>query len=354
MLDSRDEIDQVTVYTFDGKGQTHQNNVLVRRYRSPSIFSFEVLNTYAYFKLKSKLVQDEIDVIHSYNMRLHPIVGHLSETLGIPSVATLNSYAFIPFSKLDIPVNNLLDWYKRISWTTSGRILRNRMCHVDVFIAISSAVGEIYRRAIFSDQRIEVVPNMCEPHLFDTGSSSDSVKIPENRMFDILYVGSLRETKGVEYLIRAITYLPDEYQVTIAGGGSNESELRQLADQFGVADRVTFMGHVPHDRIEELYAEADLFVHPGIWPEPFGRTILEAMQFGLPVVATNIGGPAEVIPQDRCLCTPRDPEDLAETIRDIQPDTDRLGRENRRYVHKNYSPSVVAPQIIEVYKSICK
>lgn len=67
-----------------------------------------------------------------------------------------------------------------------------------------------------------------------------------------------------------------------------------------MSGQVALLGYVDHEQIKTLYAEADLFVHPGIWPEPFGRTILEAMQMGLAVVATNVGGPAEVIPQKEC------------------------------------------------------
>jgi glycosyltransferase involved in cell wall biosynthesis len=78
------------------------------------------------------------------------------------------------------------------------------------------------------------------------------------------------------------------------------------------------------------------------------------MQFGLPVVATNIGGPAEVIPQERCLCEPENPVDLAETIEDIYPDRNELGEQNRQCVNEHYSPEVVVPQIIELYEQVSK
>ncbi len=351
MLTTRDEISNVTVYTFDGDGPTEQNGVTINRYSSPSIFSFEVLNTYAYFKLKSKLAEDGVDILHSYNMRLHPVVGHLSDKLNIPSVASLNSYAFIPYRDIDIPVTNLLEIYKIISKNTAGPILRNRMKKIDSFIAISSTVAEIYRDEMFPNQRIEIIPNMCEPDLFETTVGSDSNLIKSNGQFDILYVGSLRETKGVDYLVRSAAHLPSSYQITIAGGGKNKSELQSLSRKLGVDDQVTFLGRIPHEDVKKLYAEADVFVHPGIWPEPFGRTILEAMQFGLPVVATDIGGPAEVIPQSELLCKPENERELAGTIQKVIRN-DGLGDLNRKYVQENYSPENVLPQIIKLYYSV--
>ncbi len=354
-LSSSNEINSVTVYSFDGGASTGCNGYSVVRYNSPSHHSFEVINSYAYFKLRSRFAEDRLDVIHSYNMQLHPVVGHLSSQLEIPSVATLNSYAYIPYQKIDVPVSNLLEWYKRISWATTGPILRNRMRHIDTFVALSSTVEEIYRETMFPNQRIRVIPNMCEPDMFDAAVDGGTNEImSDDSTFDVVYVGSLRETKGVEYLIRAADHLPDKYRITIAGGGSNEAELRQLAERFGVAGQVTFLGYVSHERINKLYARANLFVHPGIWPEPFGRTILEAMQFGLPVIATNIGGPAEVIPQEECLCKPGDPVALAETIQFVSRSSAEIGSHNSKYVRQTYSPDAVLPQLLAMYESLNK
>ncbi|WP_229380446.1 glycosyltransferase family 4 protein [Haloarcula marismortui] len=353
MLASHKEISKVSVYTFDGNGPTKQNGVTINRYSAPSIFSFEILNTYAYFKLRSRLDDDGVDILHSYNMRLHPVVGHLSNKLSIPSVASLNSYAFIPYRDINIPVNNLLEIYKTMSKKTAGPILRNRMRNIDSFIAISSTVANIYYDEMFPNQNIETIPNMYEPDMFESITEDNStVNNTMDEVFDILYVGSLRETKGVEYLVKAATHLPTSYQISIAGGGKNKPNLQQLSKELNVDEQVTFFGRVPHKDIKKLYAQADLFVHPGIWPEPFGRTILEAMQYRLPVVATNIGGPAEVIPHEECLCNPEDEVALARTIKRVLSNSTNYGKKNHIYVQQTYSPDVVIPKILDVYKSI--
>jgi glycosyltransferase involved in cell wall biosynthesis len=291
VLSERPLIDDVIVYTFDGDGPNEHNGATIKRYNSPSIFSFEVINTYAYLKLRRELSQDNVDILHSYNMRLHPVVGHLSNKLRIPSVGTLNSYAFIPYDSIDVPVTGVLEWYKKVMEVTTGHILFDRMRLVDSFIAISSAVGEIYRKQLLPEQNISVIPNMYEPEFSETIShpASTPFEINSNHQ-NILYVGSLRATKGVRQLIRAAELLPERFHIIIAGGGESKERLQSLAEERGVESAISLLGRVPHKLVMSLYSEADMFIHPGIWPEPFGRTILEAMQFGLPVVATNTRG----------------------------------------------------------------
>ncbi|WP_271969001.1 glycosyltransferase, partial [Halorubrum ezzemoulense] len=128
----------------------------------------------------------------------------------------------------------------------------------------------------------------------------------------LLYVGYLRDSKGVRYLVDAMGHLPQSFELTIVGDGPELNTLRDRAGESSAADRITLTGSVPYEDVTHAYTSADVFVHPGVWPEPFGRTILEAMQAGLPVVATNVGGPADTVPQQELLCDPADPVGLAE------------------------------------------
>jgi len=76
------------------------------------------------------------------------------------------------------------------------------------------------------------------------------------------------------------------------------------------------------------------------------------MQFELPVVATDLGGPAEVVPQEKCLCDPANPHDLAKTIVDVYPERAEIGEENKRHVMETYAPEKVLPKIIDIYRDI--
>jgi glycosyltransferase involved in cell wall biosynthesis len=220
------------------------------------------------------------------------------------------------------------------------------MRNLDRFITLSDASAFVYRRHGFEDADISVVPNMFDPD-FDP---------PERRRdgegFKLLYVGSLIREKGVGSLIRAVDDLPVDTSVTIVGGGPESNSLRRLASSIGVADRVTFTGEIPYESVREQYATADAFIHPGVWPEPFGRTVLEAMQTGLPVLVSDIGGPAEIIDDPLCRFAPGRPSAIVEAVDRLRGREDDIGAHNHRRVTERYAPEQITSKILDVYRAI--
>ncbi|MBO6655261.1 MAG: glycosyltransferase family 4 protein [Pseudomonadales bacterium] len=139
----------------------------------------------------------------------------------------------------------------------------------------------------------------------------------------LLHVGRGVRTKGLRDLVRAMAQLKDLSGVTLdsAGGGEEIEICKREAIELGVADRITFHGHVSREEVEALYRKSDVFVFPS-FREPSGRVISEALRWGLPVVTTNLGGPGSVINASCGFTLPvEDPEqlatDLASTIRRI-------------------------------------
>jgi len=178
----------------------------------------------------------------------------------------------------------------------------------------------------------------------DKASQTDEIRL--------LYVGYLRDTKGVKYLIDSMDYLPEQIELTVVGDGPEREALESQVEGSAAFDRIEFTGSIPYEEITRAYANADIFVHPGVWPEPFGRTILEAMQAGLPVVATDIGGPGETVPQTELLCPPREPKKLAESIKYAYNNQDEIGRENKQIAYEKYHPDTVVPQFLETYRQV--
>jgi glycosyltransferase involved in cell wall biosynthesis len=300
----------------------------------------ELQNLSVAWKLRGRL--SEFDVVHAYNMELHPVVGYLSARQDIPSVGTLNSYHFFPTAVTNTTADGLEWLYERIGMPTTGRLMRWSMMQIDAFVALSHAIRDIYVENGFDADRIEQIPNMVDPRL----EVPDGV---ETAGTQLLYVGSLTENKGVRYLVEAVSLLPDQYRLRIVGDGDRMADLQTLAERCGVADRTTFSGQIPYEQIGQAYADADVFVHPGIWPEPLGRTVFEAMQAALPVVCTDIGGSPEVIPDDELLCAPANPEALAAAIQRIDELPAGIGERNQRHIVDHHSPSVVVPKIAALY-----
>lgn len=114
-----------------------------------------------------------------------------------------------------------------------------------------------------------------------------------NGRLALLSVGSLIPRKGHDLVIRALTALPD-CTLTIAGSGPLRHELERLARTLGVNNRVHFQGEVPHARLPDIYRAADMMVLASE-REGWANVLLESMACGIPVVATNVNGTAEVV-----------------------------------------------------------
>jgi len=344
-LQARDEIDEVVVYSFDGKSTETVGDIAVFRLAEIPQYPYTLPNKIAFKKLMR--VDLDCDVIHAYNMHLHPAVGRLSETLETPAVATLNAYPLIDWKKVNVTPSSKRRLYEQTLLRIERPRLLKQMAHIDVFLPLSSAVERVYRNNGLRNANYQAIPNMLDL----------SFEVPNNepKQTDgtrLLYVGYLRDTKGVQYLIDAMDYLQEQIKLTVVGDGPEREALESQVTKSNAFDRIEFTGSIPYDEVTRAYANADIFIHPGVWPEPFGRTILEAMQAGLPVVATDIGGPGETVPQPELLCPPREPEKLAESIKYAYKNQDEIGRENKQIVHEKYHPDTVVPQFLETYRQV--
>ena len=126
----------------------------------------------------------------------------------------------------------------------------------------------------------------------------------------ILSVGTLVPRKGHDVLLRALARLTDlEWSLTIVGDNRRDSVhadgLTALADELGIATRVTFAGELTGDSLEALYHRADLFALATKW-EGYGMVAAEAMARGLPLAITAGGAIAEVVAPGSAIVSPVD------------------------------------------------
>lgn len=135
--------------------------------------------------------------------------------------------------------------------------------------------------------------------------------------YTLLSVGHLIERKGHHLIIEALPHLPN-VNLVIAGGGEMASTLKQLASQLNVADRVTFLGEVPHDKLKDYYGAADAMILASS-REGWANVLLESMACGTPVVATSIWGTPEVVkPHVGVLVDQRSGDGIAKGVMALQ------------------------------------
>ncbi|MGO4272798.1 glycosyltransferase family 4 protein, partial [Paenibacillus sp. TAF58] len=177
----------------------------------------------------------------------------------------------------------------------------------------------------------------------------------------VLLVGRLAEWKGQHILLEAAkSFLPDQQvQFWLAGDALfgedayKQQLLQQMADE--KLFNVTLLGHV--DDIQTLMQQADLLVHTSITPEPFGQVIVEGMAAGLPVIASNEGGPTETVVNGETglLITPGDPALLADSIRYLleHPEERRRMSENGiKRVEQHFVIERTVTQITHYYAGL--
>lgn len=131
-----------------------------------------------------------------------------------------------------------------------------------------------------------------------------------------------------------------------------EAELRQRVAAAGLEDRVSWLGE--RDDVPELVSALDVLLLPS-WEEPFGRALTEAMALRVPVVATDVGGPPEIIDDGRegFLVAPRDPEAWAAAIRRFADNPalgPEMGQAGRERVERDFSRERHVRAMLDVYE----
>jgi len=170
-------------------------------------------------------------------------------------------------------------------------------------------------------------------------------------------VGRLVPQKGIEHFIRAIPIIARRYpeaKSIIVGEGWSRDYLEGVAQSTGHGWKILFTGFISDAEVIALMASADVLVVPSVY-EPFGIVALEGMATGVPVVASHVGGLAEVIEHDRTgiFVFPSNPESIAWGVERVLSDPDHarwLTQNAREILHKTYSWEAVAMKTVEVYE----
>jgi glycosyltransferase involved in cell wall biosynthesis len=165
------------------------------------------------------------------------------------------------------------------------------------------------------------------------GGIDDSLFAAPNRStfgWRLICAGRVETRKGIHVAIEAMAHLPEQAVLEIVGSWDDEAyvaRLRDRAEALGLGERIRWRGLVPRSELAARIGEADVFLFPVVWDEPFGMAPLEAMACGTPVVATATGGSAEfLIDGVNCLRVPiDDPRAIAEKVRSLAAD-DHLRR----------------------------
>jgi len=231
-------------------------------------------------------------------------------------------------------------------------LLRQALRSADLLISNSSHTAREIRALCGRDSR--VIPS---------GSTvqAKSSPRPRHNVAHILFTGRLIQRKGVEYLIRAMPQVLAKRQAVlrITGDGDQRSGLERLTRSLGLEGTVEFLGFVSNQRLDELYADCDVYVNPSVIDdrgdtEGLGVGPIEALAHGRPIVASAVGGIPDVVKHrlTGLLVPEKDEVALAEAIIELLDDPVRaqaLAGAGLEFVRRQFDWGLITDSLEEAY-----
>lgn len=283
----------------------------------------------------------QIDVLHSSEFRSNVLALLCRRERPVKLVSTVHGW-----------IAN--DWRGRAYRVIDKTLLR----WFDGVILVSNAMRRLVPRWWLPDRRVCVLHNalVLEKYGNHTLERMRRVADPSGTI-TLLNVGRLSPEKGQDLLLQAVAALARDYpglRLKFAGIGPQEGPLRELANSLGIAQRVDFLGYIAD--MPALYADVDLLVQSSL-TEGLPNVILEAAYLRLPIVATAVGGTAEVVGHERSawLIQPGCASELEQGIRRFLTRPEefaRMAQTGHEDVRSQFSFDARTQRLTQFYQSL--
>jgi glycosyltransferase involved in cell wall biosynthesis len=328
--------------------------------KKSGIFSvlFDLVNIRLFFNLFKLFLKERPDVIHLNSSKaggigaiaafifktLHPI-GY---TVSPKVIFTVHGWPFK--ENRPLPSRALIFF---LSWLSS-------LFH-DRIILINTADLKSAEKFVPPKKRVLIFNGVEEISFFSRQEARTffSKKIWANIAENDLLIGTVAEltkNKGLHYLIDAIPWIKDripdkKYRILILGEGEERQNLQSKIRRYGLEKTIFLVGFIPDAK---CYLKGlDLFVLPSL-KEGLPYTIIEAMQAGLPLIATEVGGIPDIIEhgKDGCIIKPKNSKELAEKLTEFmeRPELYRKYAEKAFNKSKKFSLQTMIEKTITIYE----
>ena len=274
------------------------------------------------------------DVIHAHTTLWAGLAAfEIKKKYNIPYIITEHSSAF------------LKDSHRNHDEQLNEIIFKNASSRIAVSTALIEAI-----------QRKHSYPFCLIPNLIDTNNYQ--LRDANNQPYKLITVGSLLNVKGYSYLLGALKKCSEripEIHLTIVGDGPERKHLSRLTEQLNLRNHVSFVGSKTPLEVAELLKNHSIFVSSSLF-ETFGVAIIEALASGLPVVATNCGGPLDILDESNGkICKKANIDSLFEAILYVYTNYSRYLPENiRRSTEQKFGKDAVTIQMLNVYNEVVK
>ncbi len=291
-------------------------------------------------RLGARLRAHDPHIVHTFLMHAN-VAGRIAARLSsIPAVVS------------SIHGEYRRKWYRFIERGTMGL--------ADRVLTVSEAILRIYSKRFSDPTRIQVLPNgiLVEPFPGESQreAARESLGLDKSLKY-LLVVARLTPEKGLKYLLEAMPAVVERYhavQLLILGDGPLRAPLERLASRSGAGDRIEFLGF--RSDVSIYMRACDLFVLPSL-TEGMPRTILEAANCGIPVIASDVSGIPEIVSDgvSARLVTPGNSRLLAEAITSLLSDQAgavALAKKARERLEKEFTLETMIARHENVYTEL--
>lgn len=326
-----------------------------------------IWNQRSYRDVKRLLRLHRPQILHATNLfpLISPSVFHAARSEGVATVQSLRNYRnFCPNAMLFRENSECRLCQKRsVAWPgvahrcyrnshlasavvaaqqTAHRMLATWSRGIDWYFAVSEFVREEHIKAGFPAERIQVKPNSPRA---DFGTSSGKGGFA-------LYVGRLSKEKGLHTVLQAwqeSTKMP----LKIAGSGPLASVIAEMSAE---CSSIEFLGEKPWQEILTLMQDAACVLVPSIWPEPFGRVVVESFSCATPIIAARAGALPDLIDDGRTgfLFEPGSCEGLLQALGRFQclntSELSRLRANARAEFEQYYTEARNVQSLLQIYQ----
>lgn len=315
-------------------------------------------------KVANAIASSQPDIVHVHN--LFPWLGNSAisavASAGLPYVQTLRNYRvsclsgnhFRENAPCDLCRRSATAWrgvrygcYRGSSVYSGGVMLHDavqrsyrfvsKVARPARFIVLSRAMEKQISPAMPDWARLCVKYNSLEsdPSLGSGGGG-------------IVFVGRLSAEKGILLLLEAWARLHHRPPLTIVGDGPLAADVRRVHAK---SSGLTLVPRLTHHSVLRLIGQADLLAAPALWEEPFGRTVMESLACGTPVLATTLGAAPELVGEAGWICAP-EPASLASLLPTALQEAIHLRDAARRRYQTILAPEATTRQLINIYDEV--
>lgn len=239
------------------------------------------------------------------------------------------------------------------SYTIRQRLRRERSLRL-----AAGVVGANSLALALATKRRPTAPSLSLPRFGVTPPPAVAPREPHTGLA-IGFVGRLVPERGLDLLFRACVNLAGKWTLTVVGTGPSQEELEGLAQRLGISARISWLGALPRQAVDEIWPRLDCLVLPSRtterWVMTAGQAAIHAMANGVAVVGTDSGALPEIVGNGGRIVPEEDVPALTAVLQELYSDRtqcERLGSAGRRRIVEEFSDRAIAGKMLTFWRTL--